>query len=117
MASRQSQSVAAGAMGCGSNVTPSKPDSPILHQPLSELYATTTEAGTVYVDSVHSIAYDWFLGARIYFDVALSYRLEHASGIEGSLFERSIPMYGAYTEQVYAGIMGGKEESVCILSK
>jgi hypothetical protein len=56
VASRYPTSVTAGSIGCGSSVTPSRPDSPDC---VSQLLGALKSSRTMYISGVDCIAYNW----------------------------------------------------------
>lgn len=94
----------AGVIGCGSSVTPSKPDSPNCTQSSSALVQSSI---TVYISCMYRLPNDGFCSTRVDFYISLPNRLEYASSIEGGLLERGIAVDGADTQQFDVWVVGG----------
>lgn len=94
MASKYPTSVASGTVGCGSRVTPSKPDSPGQSQCVVRDIVRIKLSNTVYIGCVDSVADDGLGRAGVDGDIALAYGFEDGEGVEGCLLEGCIAVDG-----------------------
>lgn len=67
------------------------------------------------ISGVDCVAHDWLGCAGIDFDIALPYRFQHATGVEGSLVERRIAVDGSDSEEPDTRVVGGEEKRVGVL--